>query len=621
MTLKNLFSTLTAIALIAIVGCESNGESADSKALFQLETTELTVSADGGSQQVAYTVVNPQENAVVLASCKASWIKAFNTSAEGSISFIVAPNYTSELRETIIEVSYTAIEERFEIAVKQEASTKAMFEIEVVENSPRELVVDITPADTETAYICEMHTKEHIESFGLGDDTQLIANDYAVFADRAADLGQSTLNYLQNISYRGEANGVTFSGLTPNTQYVVYSYYIDLSSGQAASDVYRMEVCTAKPEMLDVSFEMTFDVKGAHIEQNITPSNQSVYYYVGYMGVEDFYTYYGNVDMATTFVAKWNENVAIKLGLGQPASQIIEEYGKIGTQSFSYDELRAETEYLFYVFAISGETAFAASDILLEKVSTKAAEASGMTIDISVKDIYATTANVYWVASDAEGWFARSVFTKAEYDALGANDEQRFASIEAKGYSFYEAQGATDMNLANLQPNTTYVAFAYGLDGETPNTRIFTTEFTTKAAIAGGSDIAITLEAHFNLAEVAEVDPTHWGDFAGREDYALVPVTISGISSTDEVYWMLTTFPIDYYNYDDEWIRDLTTNELYHQKYHSNCYFQLPYETEYSLIAVAKDANGNFGKLLKKEIYLYKSDSADIASYVYIEER
>ena len=32
-----------------------------------------------------------------------------------------------------------------------------------------------------------------------------------------------------------------------------------------------------------------------------------------------------------------------------------------------------------------------------------------------------------------------------------------------------------------------------------------------------------------------------------------------------------------------------------------------------------KDANGNFGKLFKKEIYLYASDSADISSYVYKE--
>ena len=91
------------------------------------------------------------------------------------------------------------------------------------------------------------------------------------------------------------------------------------------------------------------------------------------------------------------------------------------------------------------------------------------------------------------------------------------------------------------------------------------------------------------------------------------------MSANDDIYWTLTTLPLDYYNYDDEWIRDITSNENCHQSVHSFCYFQLPYEYEYSLIAVAKDANGNFGKLFKMEIYLYKSDAADISNYKYIE--
>ena len=325
--------------------------------------------------------------------------------------------------------------------------------------------------------------------------------------------------------------------------------------------------------------------------------------------------------MAETFVAMWNESVAIEQNQGNFAAQIVAEFGKKGTQTFNYTELKAETEYAFYVFAISAETAFAASDIVLETVSTESAQASGMTIEITVEDIYATTANVYWTASDPNGKFARSVFTKADYNALGSTDEERFATIAAEDYWFYEATGSTDMNLSNLMPNTTYVAFAYGLDGETPNTKIFTKEFTTKDNTAGSSDIQMTLGQHFNIDEAAEVDPEHWGSFAGWDDYALVPVTISGVESTDEIYWTLTQFPTDYYNYDDEWIRDITSNEFYHQTVYSNTYFQLPYEKEYSLIAVAKDKNGNFGKLLKKEIYLYSSDSADISSYVYVEER
>lgn len=619
MKLSNIFTLFTAVAMFALAGCEEN-KTEGGDVTFKLDTTELNIGAEGGAQQVDYTITNPQSGAVVLTSCSESWIKNLSTATFGSISFSVAPNYKQEVREAKIKVEYTAIDLDFEILVKQAASDKEFFSFEVMENNPTSLNITVTPADLGTAYVCQAQTKEYIDTFDLNSDFALINNDMALFSDTAYYAGQTLLNYLQNISHTGKAFDVIFDGLTPDTDYVVYCYHIDLNSCEAISDVYREVIHTAKPEAIDVSFEMDFEINGAQIKQTITPSDESVDYYMGYMSVRDFKAFYGDVDMAKTFVADWNSNCAIKQNLGYYPSQILDEYGKKGTQTFEYDDLETETEYVFYVFALSPETAFAASDIVLETVSTEAAQASGMTIDITVDNIYATTANVYWTASDPKGKFARSVFTLSDYNALGSTDAERFANIDAN-YSFYVATGATDMNLSNLVPNTTYVAFAYGLDGNTPNTKIFTKEFKTKENVAGTSDIQMTLGQHFNIDEAAEVDAEHWGSFAGWDNYALVPVTISGVESTDEIYWTLTTFPTDYYNYDDEWIRDITSNEFCRHYEYSNCYFQLPYEKEYSLIAVAKDKNGNFGKLLKMEIYLYKSDAADIATYTYIEEK
>lgn len=619
MKLRNIFTLFTAIAMFALVGCEEN-KTEGGNVTFKLDTIELNVSADGGAQQVDYTITNPQSGAVVLTSCSESWIKSLSTATYGSITFSVAPNYKQEAREAKIKVEYTAVDLDFEILVKQAASDREFFSFEVVENKPTSLNITVTPADLGTAYVCQAYTKAYIDAFGLNNDMALINNDMSLFSSTAYALGQTLLNYLQNISHTGKAFDVIFEGLTPDTDYVVYSYHINLNSGEAISEVYREVIHTAKPETIEASFDMDFEINGAQIKQTITPSDESLVYYIGYMSVIDFKSYYGNVDMAETFVAKWNSDCSIKQNMGYFPSQILEEYGKKGTQTFEYKDLEAETEYVFYVFALSPETAFVASDIVLETVSTEAAQASGMTIEITVEDIYATTANVYWTASDPNGKFARSVFTLSEYNALGSTDAERFATIAAN-YSFYVATGETDMNLSKLIPNTTYVAFAYGLDGVTPNTKIFTKEFVTKEKVAGTSNIQMTLGQHFNIDEAAEVDPEHWGSFAGWDNYALVPVTISGVQSTDEIYWTLTTAPTDYYNYDDEWIRDITSNEFYHHYKYENCYFQLPYENEYSLIAVAKDKDGNFGQLLKMDIYLYKSDAADISTYVYVEEK
>lgn len=619
MKLRNIFTLFATVAMFALVGCEENkGEGG--QAAFKLDTTEISVDAEGGAQEVKYEITNPKSGAVVLSNCSENWIKELSTATYGSITFTVAPNYKQEAREAKITVSYTAVEEEFEIVVKQAASDKPLFAIEVVENKPTYLSLNITPADLATAYICRIYTEEHIKTFELESDQALIDYDMKTIADEAYSSGQTTINYLQNISHKGKAFDVVFDKLTPDTNYVVYCYHIDLSNAQASTgDVIRQVIRTASPNMVNDALEMSLDINGATITQNITTKEADTYFYTEHWSVNDFKVYFGgDAQPETIFVDRWNQQTSMWLNMGYYPSQIIEEWCLQGSQSIVCNDLEAETDYYFYAFAIDPETAFVASPIILKKVTTETVQQSGMTINIEVKDIYATTANVYWTASDPNGKFARSVFPKAEYDSWGSTDEARFAYIEAN-YSFYEAVGYTDMNLSNLVPNTTYVAFAYGLDGQTPNTKIFTKEFTTKSNVAGMSDIQLTWANHYNLAEAAEADAAHWGNYAGWSDYALVPVTISGVSANDDIYWTLTTMPTDYYNYDDEWIRDITSNENYHQSVHSFCYFQIPYEKEYSLIAVAKDANGNFGKLFKKEIYLYASDSADISSYVYNE--
>ena len=619
MKLRNIFTLFATVAMFALVGCEENkGEGG--QAAFKLDSTEISVDAEGGAQEVKYEITNPKSGAVVLSNCSENWIKELSTATYGSITFTVAPNYKQEAREAKITVSYTAVEEEFEIVVKQAASDKPLFAIEVVENKPTYLSLNITPADLATAYICRIYTEEHIKTFELESDQALIDYDMKTIADEAYSAGQTTINYLQNISRKGKSFDVVFDKLIPNTNYVVYCYHIDLSNAQASTgDVIRQVIRTASPDMVNDALEMSLDINGATITQNITTKEADTYFYTEHWSVNDFKIYFGgDAQPETTFVDRWNQQTSMWLNMGYYPSQIIEEWCLQGSQSIVCNDLEAETDYYFYAFAIDPETAFVASPIILKKVTTETVQQSGMTINIEVKDIYATTANVYWTASDPEGWFARSVFPKAEYDSWGSTDEARFAYIEAN-YSLYEAQGYTDMNLSNLTPNTTYVAFAYGLDGRTPNTKIFTKEFTTKSNVAGMSDIQLTWANHYNLAEAAEADAAHWSNYAGWSDYALVPVTISGVSANDDIYWTLTTMPTDYYNYDDEWIRDITSNENYHQSVHSFCYFQIPYEKEYSLIAVAKDVNGNFGKLFKKEIYLYASDSDDISSYVYKE--
>lgn len=615
--MRKIFSIVTSLTLLLGVGCQQKAdEVVTGKSEFKLEMSEVSAAAEGEDVEVNYTIIKPESGAVVLTECKASWIKNLSTATYGTIKFTVAPNYQKEARETTISVQYTAVEGKFEIKVSQTASTVDAFTVEVVSKDSTSLLLDITPADTTTAYICRTYTKAHIDAFFLTDDWSLINYDLSAIDSEAYSLGQTLLNYLQNISHTGKA-GVEFTSLVPDTEYVVYCYHIDLRTGKATDEIVHREIIrTSKPATLDEDITMSFQVNGANIKQTVTTKHEDTYYYTECWSTNDFKAYFGsNATPEQIFPRRWNEQVTMKMDMGYQPYTIIDELCHQGTQTINYESLKANTSYIFYVFAIDPATAFTATDIVVETVSTLNVNESGMTITISVKNIHATTADIYWTASDEKGKFARSVFTKAEFNALGATDEEKFATIMAN-YDFYQAVGSTDMNLYNLVPSTEYVAFAYGLDGSTPNTRIFTTEFKTKSNTPGNSNIKLSWNEHYNMAELAAFDADHWGDYAAYDGCALLPITISGAKESDKVYFMVTTMPLDWYSNNEQWLRDVTDSKNLKNLY-SNYNFMAEYEREYSVIAVAEDENGNYGQLFTSTFYLYKSDSVDVESYVY----
>ena len=622
--MKKFFSFVATLSLLVGVGCSDKGPDGNvaGKSEFKLEQTEINATAAGGIVEVNYTITNHENGAVVLTECKDNWIKDISTATFGTIKFTVLPNYKQESRETRISVTYTAVEEKFEIVVKQEESSVSAFTFEVAHKDATSILLNITPADITTPYVCRAYTKAHIEAFGLETDYALVEYDLDAINNEAYSASQTWLNYLQNISHVGKSFDISFTNLVPDTEYVIYCYHIDLHNGDATTgEVYREVISTTSPDTLDENITMSFEIDGAHISQTVTTNSEDTYYYTECWAKSDFVSYFGaDATPEDIFPRRWNEQVTMKLQSGYYASAIIEQLCHQGTQTIEYNELKADTEYIFYVFGIDPETAFTATDIVIENVTTEEVQDSGMTISIEIKNIFYTTADIYWTASDPNATFRRTVLTKAQYEACGSTDKERFAAFELYGYvNPYTATGSTDLNYVKGEAGVTFVALAFGVDGESPNTRIFSKEFTFMSYNQSSSNITMSWDEHYNLAEVAAVDAENWGDYVYYENYALLPITISGVSRSDDVYYMLDTRPADYYTHEDEWLRDVAQEKNLMNNY-KHCYMQLEYEKEYFIIAVAKDKSGNFGKLFKEKLYLYKSESADVSTYSYVEE-
>ena len=618
--MKKILSIVAIISLFVGIGCTEKPGEKKGETTFTLNQTEVNATAEGMDVEITYDVKNPQSGSVVLTECNDNWIKNLSTATYGMIKFTVAPNYKKEARETKIKVLYTGAKNGEEIVVKQEASDVEAFTYSILSNESTALSIEVTPADKETAYICRTYTKAHMEAFGLIYDEGIINYDLDAIADEAYAASQTLLNYLQNIARKGQAI-VDFTELVPDTEYVVYCYHINLSNGQPTDgEVYTETIRTAKVQNIDENISMSFEVKGAHVTQTVTTKYPETYYYTECWSMNDFKAYFGSsATPEEIFPRRWNEQVTMKRDMGYQPATIIADLCKQGTQTIEYNELKADTEYIFYVFAVDPETAFTATDIVTESVYTSNATDSGVTIAIEVKNIFYTTADIYFTASDPNATFRRTVLTKEQYQACGSTDAERFAAFEANGYvNSYTATGSTDLNYTKGQAGVTFVAIAFGVEGETPNTRIFTKEFTFLSDTPGTSNITLSYTEFYTLSEVAAVDAEHWGSYTAYENYALVPMTISGVEEGDEVYYMLDTRPLDWYSKESQWLSEVAQSSHLKNQYH-NCYMQLEYEKDYIIVAVAKDKNGNFGTLFKTELYLYKSDAADAANYNYVE--
>ena len=618
--MKKILSIVAILSLFVGIGCTEKPGEKKGETTFTLNQTEVNAPAEGMDVEITYDVKNPQSGSVVLTECKDNWIKNLSTATYGMIKFTVAPNYKKEARETKIKVLYTGAKNGEEIVVKQEASDVEAFTYSILSNESTALSIEVTPADKETAYICRTYTKAHMDAFGLIYDEGIINYDLDAIADEAYAASQTLLNYLQNIARKGQAI-VDFTELVPDTEYVVYCYHINLSNGQPTDgEVYTETIRTAKVQNIDENISMSFEVKGAHVTQTVTTKYPETYYYTECWSMNDFKAYFGSsATPEEIFPRRWNEQVTMKRDMGYQPATIIADLCKQGTQTIEYNELKADTEYVFYVFAVDPETAFTATDIVTERVYTSNATDSGVTIAIEVKNIFYTTADIYFTASDPNATFRRTVLTKEQYQACGSTDAERFAAFEANGYvNSYTATGYTDLNYTKGQAGVTFVAIAFGVEGETPNTRIFSKEFTFLSDTPGTSNITLSYTEFYTLSEVAAVDAEHWGSYTAYENYALVPMTINGVEEGDEVYYMLDTRPLDWYSKQSQWLSEVAQSS--HLKNHySNCYMQLEYEKEYIIVAVAKDKNGNFGTLFTTQLYLYKSDAADAANYSYIE--
>ncbi len=472
---------MTTLCLLVFAGCDNENETPatpQGPTKFILENTLVEVASEGGEFSVNYTIENPVANGVVTAVAKNNWVAIDRDAPIGVIRFTVSANDSMILRETEIAVVYSGDDKQQTIIVKQAALSGIAFEFLNKKIESTSISMDIKPLDKTATYMCRIISQEMIDAYELTDDLTLFNGDLQLMREEASNNSQSLSHYVRSIALTGDVNNYVFTELTPNTDYVVYNYYINLESMGLVGDIYRENIRTAAPPMADVTFDMELTVDGIYINQKITPSDDSISYYHGYMALNEFYIWYGSdASFEESFEAKWNNVVLVQSSWDKTIQQIVADNCYTGVFEQKH-EMNANTEYVFFVVAVNSSTGFVASVPTCKTIKTESASKVDLTVDITVSDVTSNSAVVTFTPSNYTNTYGCHVVPMDEWLGYGENDDQRIYSIMSR-YTLYERNEDFQYTMSNLSPSTEYVAFAFGLSNENPTTGIFTKTFST----------------------------------------------------------------------------------------------------------------------------------------------
>lgn len=104
--MKKFLVSCLSLALVFLTGCKEEPETPVPTLEVAGGNVTMTVSADGGTQSIAYSITNPVDGGEIQATSAESWINGFNYDTENQIVFNVDPNEVPEARSSVLTVTY-----------------------------------------------------------------------------------------------------------------------------------------------------------------------------------------------------------------------------------------------------------------------------------------------------------------------------------------------------------------------------------------------------------------------------------------------------------------------------------------------------------------------------------
>lgn len=580
--MKTLCSKLWLLAIglgILAPACQEE----DRTAVLRLESETMTVSAEGGSASVSYTLENAPDGTEINAVSEKEWIREIDTRENGVIRFTVDANDNAVSRSSKVEVTCSATTERYSFTVTQEAGDPPVFAFEIVEASEAAVKFNIYPADKEMTYIGMVVSQEKFDSFG--SDDAYFKDDFDYFKMMAEINGLTMEEYLQGILKQGDAENRVADQLKPGTAYYVYAYGMS-AQGERLTDIYKTETRTKAVEPVDMDFEIDVKVDCTNADVSVVPSDKEHAYMFDVFTQRDA----GSVDGLKEF---FQENLDLLVSIytaeyEMTVEEVMEQLSSHGPDSHLFEGLEANTPY--YVIAVA-VTPFGTlnSEVTSKEFTSGNATRSDNDITVAFSQIQETTVD-YKIRTTNDDPYVFGYDLASNW--AGYTYDQMLEKLTSGEYQLdpLVVKGDQDGTLEGLTGKTDYIVFLFGYEGGAATTELVIGHFTTTGPQSDQVTFRLAYDKYFDGTKMAEAYPEKFKGAAGK---VVVPVVAETTGDAAGFYY--GQFRGDYTSPESLSDTDAINTVVFTGSSEPTNIFYLDYDQIHTFLGVASDKEGNYG--------------------------
>lgn len=442
--------------------------------IINVSETEVSIDAEGGEVRIVYSIENAVEGTSIEAKSEADWISTDTQQAR--VVYISADkNDSGDKRSAVVELTYTGAE-AVKINVTQEAF-QAPISLTILNTEDVKVTFSVETLDPDLTWTGQIVAKEWFDE--MESENAIFDADYEYYLLEAKYQDKTIEEYLSTILNKGSYPSITFGGLDPLSEYVIYVYGMN-TSGERTTAIYSAETTTMEPYQGPITFDINAWAESHIVYAQVIPDHEGVPFWLDIMPKADLEA----ADLTATDDEEKIREYAQSL-IEEQIERYFDydyitsraEYVEFASYNYSVTDFNFEgypnTEYIVYACRFDND-ANLIGDLAFKYVTTEAVEMSDNRLTVTLGEVTQTTVDLTvettnddpYITVALESSWIEGCNTDAEiYDVLVNDWAGSVWNLE-----YYMCYGSIEGRMAYLTPDTEHTLVTFGYTANTLTT-------------------------------------------------------------------------------------------------------------------------------------------------------